>query len=173
MNKKYILNNIEDLNYNIIKSFGYSPYDIIYHNDLRLPYIEWKYGPFAYKSLGLGFLSNVKLDLLNEFITSLQDGYTYAIIPILITLPDSEWGSRVISLDTQRLITNKTDINQLDAWLLSVHELNYLKYGSIVNEGSLILRYRIMSLSKLISDKIRNKELIVRSNVPLKKNTVL
>ena|ERR1700741_806503 len=115
MKQKYILTNIEDFNFNIIKSLGYSPHDVIDHNDLRKPYIEWKYGPYLYKSFGLGFLSNVKLDLLHEFITSLQDGYTYAIIPILITLPDSEWGSRVISLDTQRLVTNKTDINQLDA----------------------------------------------------------
>jgi DNA polymerase type B, organellar and viral len=84
-------------------------------------------------------------------------------------LPDSEWGSRIISLDSQKLITNKTNIDQLDAWLLFVHEINYLKYGSIVNEGSLILRYRIISLSKHIYHKINDKDLIIRSNVPLKK----
>ena len=173
MKNKYTLNNIEDFNYNIIKSFGYSPYDVINHNDLRVPYIEWKYGPFQYKSFGLGFLSNVKLDLLNEFITFLQDGYTYAIIPILITLPDSEWGSRIISLDTQRIVTNKTDIEQLDAWLTFVHEINYIKYGSIVNEGSLIFRYRIISLSKHIYERINDKILIINSNVPLKKYNVL
>lgn len=71
------------------------------------------------------------------------------------------------------MITNKTDINQLDAWLLSVHELNYLKYGSIVNEGSLILRYRIISLSKHIYEIINDKDLINNSNVPLKKYNVL
>lgn len=125
MKHKYSLNHIEDINYNIIKSFGCSPNDVIDHNDLRLPHINWKYGPFQYKSLGLGFLSNIKKDLLQDFIHSLQEGYTYAMIPILITLPNSEWGSRVISLDTQSLITNKTNLDQLDAWLLSAHELNY------------------------------------------------
>lgn len=75
----------------------------------------------------------------------------------------------MISLDTQRLITNKTDINQLDAWLLSVHEINYLKYGSIVNEGSLILRYRVISLSKLIYNKINDIELVKKTKIPLKK----
>jgi hypothetical protein len=89
-NRKYILDNIQDFNYNIIKSLGYSPFDVINHNDLRKPYIEWKYGNFNYKSFGLAFLSNIKLDLLKEFIDNLKDGYTYAVIPILITLPNSE-----------------------------------------------------------------------------------
>jgi hypothetical protein len=31
---------VEDINYNIIKSLGYSPNDVINHNDLRKPYIE-------------------------------------------------------------------------------------------------------------------------------------
>jgi hypothetical protein len=87
---KFILNNIEDFNYNIIKTLGYSPEDIIDHNDLRHPHIEWKYGSFMYKSLGLAFFSNINLDLLQEFINSLKDGYTYAVIPLLITLPKSE-----------------------------------------------------------------------------------
>jgi len=87
---KFILNNIEDFNFNIIKTLGYSPHDVVDHKDLRKPYVEWKYGPFLYKSFGLGFLSNIKLELLQEFTDSLKDGYTYAIIPILITLPDSE-----------------------------------------------------------------------------------
>jgi hypothetical protein len=46
---KYILNNIEDLNYNIINILGYSPYNVIDHKKLRKPFIEWKYGPFMYK----------------------------------------------------------------------------------------------------------------------------
>jgi hypothetical protein len=50
----------------------------------------WKYGSFNYKSFGLAFLSNIKLDLLKEFIDNLKDGYTYTVIPILITLPNSE-----------------------------------------------------------------------------------
>jgi hypothetical protein len=90
MKNKYIINNIVDINYNILKSFGCSPNDVTDHNDLRVPHINWKYGPFQYKSLGLGFLSNINKDLLQDFINSLEDGYTYAIIPILITLPDSE-----------------------------------------------------------------------------------
>jgi hypothetical protein len=87
---KFIFNNLEDFNFNIIKTLGYSPYEVIDHNDLRKSYIEWKYGAFGYKSLGLGFLSHMKLDLLQEFVDSLKDGYTYAIIPILVTLPNSE-----------------------------------------------------------------------------------
>lgn len=166
---KYILNQIEDFNYNIIKSLGYSPFDLINHNDLRKPFIEWKYGSFLYKSLGLAFLSNIKLEILTEFINSLKDGYTYAVTPILITLPNSQWGSRVITLDSQQIITNKTDINQIDNWLNKVHELNYLLYGNIINEGSLILRYRIISLSNNIYDRINDKDLIQQSNVPLKK----
>jgi len=41
-------------------------------NELRKPYIEWKYGPYNFISLGLGFLSNIKLDILKEFINNLK-----------------------------------------------------------------------------------------------------
>jgi hypothetical protein len=44
-----------------------------------------------------------------------------------------------------------------------------MDYGPIVNEGSLILRYRTISFSKHIYDRINDNELILKSNVPLKK----
>lgn len=42
-------------------------------------------------------------------------------------------------------------------------------YGEIINEEILIMRYRIISLSKKIYFKISNEKLILNSNVPLKK----
>jgi len=105
---------------------------------------------------------------LIEFVDNLKDGYTYAIIPILITLPDSKLDGRIITLDTQRIITNKTNINSLDAWITKVQDDNYLIYGNIINEGIFIIRYRVISFSKLIFDKISNKELLLNSNVIFK-----
>jgi hypothetical protein len=113
-NKKHI-NNIEDLKYSIIKALDYSPSDIIIHKELKNNYnIEWTYNNFHYKSFGLGFFIHIQVKLWIEFIKNLSNGYTYAIIPLLITLPESEWGNRVITLDIQKIITNQINMDNID-----------------------------------------------------------
>jgi hypothetical protein len=39
----------------------------------------------------------------------LEDGYTYAVSPVIVNLPDSNLGVSVFSLSRQILITNKLD----------------------------------------------------------------
>lgn len=89
---KFKLDNIEDINYNIIQNLGYSPNDIIDHYNLKNDNIKWEYSTFMYKSFGLGFLNNIKIDMfkVKEFIDNLTNSYTYAIIPIIVTIPTSK-----------------------------------------------------------------------------------
>nr|YP_010759081.1 hypothetical protein QEO35_mgp38 [Hericium alpestre]WEX31995.1 hypothetical protein [Hericium alpestre] len=116
-------------------------------------YFGWDYFNVDYQT---------KINLLTEFKNILESNKVYAVTPIFISLEYKN----IISLSTQIIITDKVNINDLEAWLLGVYEINILNYKNIIDNGYLILKYRIISINKDIYHLVSNKNKII--NIPIK-----
>lgn len=170
MTRKYsTINNLNNEFYPIYNYLGLSIDEYINQSKLKKTNIEWKYGDTSYLLLKDFFNLNedLKLKLLNDLKSKLLVNNTYALTPIFIPKPtyDLELENKIFNLSSQIIVTNLIDINKLEAWLLGLYEYNLLSYGSLINDGSLIIKYRIISISLNTYEKISSKEML---NIPIR-----
>ncbi len=168
-NISYVSELAKDLNFSILKNLGINPEEITDQSKIRKSNISWKYENNHFHHFDFHFFEKpeaTKLTLLSQFLNKLEEGCTYAVTPVIVSLPNANLGSSILSLSNQILITKELEVEKLEAWLLGVIETNkYLYNVDDLLNGIFVLKYRVISINKDVYIKVNNKNMSQLSSV--------